>query len=229
MTTFNAFGSSAKDFGKVSKPVWLGTPKPHAVGGVLASAYAKAGAYYPAGTPVKLDAGVITPAIMFEVTAFSAGDGTSVTVDTITIKPFAGSALPAVGDFIMKLGANFTSTGKAAEVAGVTENAVTAGTYDVTVSHAATVDTPSAGDVIVFSSAVAAGSSKSVAAVPNGYLYNDIYLGDLSSPAASGAVIDFHGEGILIDLTPGAACAAKLATAIPSVVQVKFPASAFVE
>lgn len=225
MTTFNAFGSSAKDFGKVSKPVWLGTPKPHAVGGVLASAYAKAGAYYPAGTPVKLDAGVITPAVLFEVTAFSAGD----TNDVVTIKPFAGSALPAVGDFIMKLGANFSSTGKAAEVVSVAENSTTAGTYDVAVAHSATIDTPSAGDVIVFSSATAAGSSKSVAAIPNGYLYNDIYLGDLSSPSASGAVIDFHGEGLLIDFTPGAACAAKLATAIPSVVQVKFPASAFVE
>jgi len=225
MTTFNAFGSSAKDFGKVSKPVWLGTPKPHAVGGVLASAYAKAGAYYPAGTPVKLDAGVITPAVLFEVTAFSAGD----TNDVVTIKPFAGSALPAVGDFIMKLGANFSSTGKAAEVVSVAENSTTAGTYDVAVAHSATIDTPSAGDVIVFSSATAAGSSKSVAAIPNGYLYNDIYLGDLSSPSASGAVIDFHGEGILIDLTPGAACADKLKAAIPNVIQVKFPSSAFVE
>lgn len=224
MTTFNAFGSIANDYGKSSKPIWLGTVRPHAVGGVLASAYAKAGAYYPAGTPVKLDAGIITPAVLFEVTAFAAGD----TNDTITIKPFAGNALPAAGDFIMKLGANFTSTGKAAAVVSVAENATTAGTYDVAVAHAATVDTPSAGDVIVFSSATAAGSSKSVAAVPNGYLYNDIYLGNLSSPSASGAVVDFHGEGILIDLTPGAACADKLAAAIPHVIQVKFAPSAFV-
>lgn len=230
MTSFNAFGSGSKNYSQTSKPVWLGTVAPHVVGGVLASAYRIAGAHYPAGTPVNLTAGVIKPLVFFEVTAFSAGDGTTTTVDTITVKPAqvgGANVLPAVGDFIQKLGSTFAATGKAAEVASVAENVTTAGTYDITVSHAATIDEPNEGDLIVLSSAAAAGSSKTIAVQPNGYLYSDIYLGGLSNPNATGAVVDFHGEGLLVDFTPAAAVAALMKAAVPNVIQHTFPDDAF--
>ena len=66
-------------------------------------------------------------------------------------------------------------------------------------------------------------------AVPNGYLYNDVNMGDIDvnstsvanyTAAASGAVVDFHGEGILIDLTPCAGYAAAMKAAVPNVIQV---------
>lgn len=227
-SSFNAFGKSNKEFGNPSVPVWLGKPRAVPVGGTLSSGDLKAGAKYAAGTPVKLDGKTLKVFIGFVVTAFSAGDGSTTLNDTITIKPYvAGGAtiLPAVNDFIQKLGATFATTGKAAKVVSIAAGA-TEGTYDVAVAHSATVDTPQAGDIITFSAATAAGSGKSIAVIPDGYLYNDIYLGDIDVTAdgagASGAVIKYHGEGILIKRTPAAPVAAQMAAAVPGVLQVNY-------
>lgn len=224
-SSFNAYGKAKREYSTLHIPVWLGTVTRVPVGGVLASDFVKPGLFIPAGTPINIDAKVITPFIAFPVVSFTAdasGD------DTIVIKPVVmGDVefLPAVGDKIMKLGATFAATGKAAAVKSVTAlTGADAGKYSVAVVHSATVDTPSAGDAIVFSSATAAGSGKSVANQPNAYLYHDIWLGDLntsdSDTFATGAAVMYHPEGLLIDRTPGAALAAALKVAIPGVLLV---------
>ena len=60
---------------------------------------------------------------------------------------------------------------------------------------------------------------------PNGYLYNDIYLdniaeGDVDN-AATGAIVMYHAEGLLIDNTEFADIADTLATKIPGVLLVR--------
>ena len=226
-STFNAFGSSASELAKSHIPVWLGVVGPVPVGGTLDKAYARSGFFLGAGAPVNLTNKIIKPFFNWEVVAFEAGDGTTVTTDSIIIKDMNG-VIPAVGDMVQKVGSSFSSTGKAAEVASVDllTSGDNAGCYEVKVAHAATVDSVSAGDVIALSTAVSAGSSKSLANQPNGYLYNDIYMGDLSGNAdnytiaATGAVVKFHADGLLVELTPSAAVKAQMAAAVPGVLQV---------
>lgn len=227
-SSFNAFGSAAKDYGNPSIPVWLGHVRAVPVGGTLPSSALIKGALYAAGTPIQLKGKTITPLVAFKVTAFSAGDGSTTPNDTITIMPcMLGDVevIPAADDLIQKVGATFAATGKAAKVVSVAAGA-TAGTYDVAVAHSATVDTPAAGDYIAFSAATSAGSSKSLAVIPNAYLYNDIYLGEIDvngeMAGASGAAVQFHGEGILIKRTPAAPFAALMAAAVPGVLQVNY-------
>lgn len=225
-SSFNAFGSGETKIGQSHIPVWLGVVTPVPVGGTLDKAYAKPGFFLGAGAPVELTGKIIKPFFAWEVVAFNAGDGTTVTTDSIIIK--ADHTLPAVGDFIMKVGSAFSSTGKAAAVASIDllTSGDNAGCYEVKVAHSATVDSLSAGDAISLSSAAAAGSSKSLAVKPNGYLYNDIYMGDLQGDAnaytiaATGAVVKFHAEGLLVELTPSAAVKNQMAAAVPNVLQV---------
>lgn len=219
--SFNAFGRRAVEVGALHQPIWLGTVKPVPVGGVLAEAFRIAGALYGAGCPINLANGVITPFSGFKVVSFSAAAG-SETVDTVVVKPIGAGIAPKVNDVIQKLGATFAATAKAAKVASVVAGTGSdAGKYTITILHSATIDTVEAGDVLVFSAATAAGSSKSMAAQPNAYLYNDICLGDLTEDInASGAAVKFHGEGLLIDLTPAAEVAAQMAAAVPGVLQV---------
>lgn len=229
-SSFNAYGTTNKGTEQIGKPVWLGMVAPHTVGGVLASGFIKAGALYEAGTPVNLSEGVITPFVPWEVVSME----TVSTDDIIVIKPaILGDAtvVPAVGDFIQKVGTTFAATGKAAAVTAVTAlTGADAGKYSVTVLHSATVDSLSEGNFIAISSAAAAGSSKSLKAQPNGYLYNDIYIGDLevASAKATGAVVDFHGAGLLIDFTPASAFKDQMKAAVPNVIQHRFPDDAFV-
>lgn len=224
-SSFNAYGRTKKEYGTLHIPIWLGTVTRVPVGGTLASDYVKPNLLIPAGSPINITDKVITPFVAFEVVSFTAdasGD------DTIVIKPAAfGDVdfLPEVGDLIQKLGSSFDATGKAAVVKTVTAlTGSDAGKYSVTVAHSATIDTPSAGNLIVISSATSAGSSKSIAVKPNAYLYHDIWLGDLDPTAedtfATGAAVMYHPEGILIDRTSGAAIADALAAAIPGVLQV---------
>ncbi len=225
-SSFNSFGSASNEIGQSHIPVWLGVVTPVPVGGTLDKAYVKKGFFLGAGAPVELTGKIIKPFFAWEVVAFNAGDGTSVTTDSIIIK--AAPTLPAVGDFIQKVASAFTSTGKAAEVASIDllTSGDNAGCYEVKVAHSATVDSVSAGDAISLSSAAAAGSSKSLAVKPNGYLYNDIYLGDLDGDAdsftiaATGAVVRYHHEGLLVELTPSSAVKAQMAAAVPGVLQV---------
>ena len=225
-STFNAFGSAANEVGQSHVPVWLGVVTPVPVGGTLDKAYAAKGFFLGAGAPVELTGKIIKPFFAWEVVAFAAATG-SETLDVITIKDMNG-AVPAVGDYIMKVGSAFTTTGKAAAVASVEllTSGDNEGCYAVSVLHSATVDSVSAGDAISLSSAVAAGSSKSLAVKPNGYLYNDIYFGDLDGDAnnytiaATGAVVRYHHEGLLVELTPSAAVKSQMAAAVPGVLQV---------
>lgn len=60
---------------------------------------------------------------------------------------------------------------------------------------------------------------------PNGYLYNDIYLGEIkegdAENGATGAIVMHHAEGLLIDNTEFGDIAATLATKIPGVLLVR--------
>ena len=222
-SSFNAFGSKGREIGGPN-PVWLGVPTPVPVGGTLASAYAVKGALYGAGFPVKLASKVITPFIGWKVVSFTAAVSPA-TEDVIVVEPAkVGNAVivPAADDLIQKLGSTFAATGKAAVVASCTllTSGTNKGCYEVKVLHSATIDTPSAGDIITLSAAESAGSSKSIKVIPNGYLWNDIYLGDLEDNlAATGAVIEHAPDGILIDLTPAAAVKAQMKAAVPGVYQ----------
>lgn len=226
-STFNTFGSASNEVGQSHVPVWLGVVGPVPVGGTLDKAYAKPGFFLGAGAPVNLTNKIIKPFLAWEVVSFSAGDGITVTTDSIVVKPVGGVA-PEVGDFIQKVGSSFSSTGKAAEVASVEllTSGDNAGSYEVKVAHSATIDNVSAGDAVALSTAVAAGSSKSLANQPNGYLYNDIYFGDLDGDAdaytiaATGAVVRYHADGLLVELTPSAPVKAQMAAAVPGVLQV---------
>ena len=230
-SSFNAFGSESYEIGQSHIPVWLGVVTPVPVGGTLAKAYAQKGLRLGAGYPINLASKELTPFVGFEVVAFTAGDGTSVTTDSIILKAavLGGvSIVPAVGDVIQKLGSTFAATGKAAVVTAVDllTTGDNKGCYEVKVAHSATVDTPSAGDIITFSAATEAGSDKSIAVQPNGYLYNDIYFGELSGDAdsytlaATGAVVKFHSEGLLVELTESALVKDQMAAAVPGVLQV---------
>lgn len=199
MVSFNAYGTSAKEYGKLTKPVWLGTVTPHTVGGVLAEKYRVKGAHYPAGTPVYLAEGILTPVIVVEAKAVS---GSIVTID-----PSVFNIAPMVGDML---------NGEA--ITAVAPNASDPALLDVTAaSHGA-----SAGGGVTI---LPAGAT---AVTPNAYLYNDIYLGDLSEANATGAAVDFHGEGLIIDFTPAAFIADDMKTNVPNVIQHRFPAGAFV-
>ncbi|MBQ2437268.1 MAG: hypothetical protein II265_04180 [Clostridia bacterium] len=225
-SSFNAFGSESIETNQSHIPVWLGFPGAIPVGGTLDKAYAKPGFLLGAGAPVNIADKIITPFVAWEVVSMT----TVSTDDVIVIKPaeFGGAELiPAVGDFIQKVGATFAATGKAAAVTAVT--ALTgddAGKYQVKVLHSATVDSLSEGDYIAISAAAAAGSGKSLKNQPNGYLYNDIYFGNLGGSAndytlaATGAVIMYHHDGLLVELTPSAPFKDAMKAAVPGVLQV---------
>lgn len=223
-SSFNAFGSETIDNAN-RLPVWLGVVSPVPVGGTLVKDYAQKGLLLNAGFPVKLASKIITPLIAWEVVSSTTVD----TNDNIVIKPcILGDVtiVPAVGDIIQKIGTTFATTGKAAAVTAV--SALTgndAGKYQVTVLHSATIDSVSAGDAITYSASESAGSAKSIAVIPNGYLYNDIYFGNLDGTAnsydiaATGAVVEHHPEGLLVELTPAALVKTQMAAAVPYVRQ----------
>ena len=231
-SSFNAYGSETRELGQSHVPVWLGPVAPVPVGGVLASAFLRKGLLLGAGFPVNLTNKVLTPFVAWEVVSFTAAVSPA-TEDSIVIKPAVLGGVeivPAADDLIQKVGATFATTGKAAVVASITALTGTdAGKYEIKVLHSATVDNLTEGDFIAISSATAAGSSKSLANQPNGYLYNDIYLGDLDDSAAAksahtiaatGAVVKFHKYGLLVDLTASAEVKAQMAAAVPGVLQV---------
>lgn len=57
---------------------------------------------------------------------------------------------------------------------------------------------------------------------PNGYLYNDVYVGTLGqNDAATGAIVMYHAEGLLINNTAFADKADELQAAIPNVYLVR--------
>lgn len=221
--SFNAFTQKVRGNAGQSVPVWLGVVSPRPVGGVLAEAFRKAGMLIPAGTPVCYDEanGTITPFAAWKVVSVNSS------THAITVEGNAFGVLPAAGDYLGIVGATFATTGAAAAVSTVAAGS-TAGQYVITMATSA-IDGATAGQYIAWSSATSAGASgKSLANQPNGYLYNDICIDPALAGEsydyinASGAVVDFHGEGLLINRTPGAAFAAQLKAAIPNVIQVGF-------
>ena len=229
-STFNAFGSESKEVGQSHIPVWLGFVGPVPVGGTLKKDYAVKGFFLRAGSPVNLTDKIITPFVGYEVVAFTAATG-SETNDTIVVKPadFGGVQIaPAADDVLQKVGATFAAQGAARAIASSTliTEGTNAGCYTVLVAHSANLGTLAAGDVLTPSAGTAGASGKSIAVQPNGYLYNDIYLGALDGSAnnftiaATGAVVKYHHDGLLVELTPSAALKAQMAAAVPGVLQV---------
>ena len=202
-SSFNAFGSRSVEFGSLHTPIWLGTVSPVPVGGTLAEAFRKKGILIPAGAGVNLSSKVITPLLTYVVKAVSTG--------VITIDASAYGYEPKVGDYLFKVGASdFSNNGTPVIITAVAANATDASLLDVTVAVEV-----SANDTVAL-----AFSAQAIA--PNGYLYNDIFTGDLDENVnATGAVVMFHPEGILIDLTPCADIAVAMAKAVPGVYQHK--------
>jgi len=229
-SSFNAFGSESFESSQSHIPVWLGVVGPVPVGGTLKKDYARKGFLLPAGSPVNLTDKIITPFVGFEVVSYSAA-GASDTYDTIVVKPadFGGVKIaPSAEDILQKVGATFASTGAARAVYSSTEvtEGTNAGCYTVLIAKSANLGSLSAGDVLTPSAGTAGASGKSIAVQPNGYLYNDIYFGALDGDkdtytlAASGAVVRYHHDGLLVELTPSAAVKEQMAAAVPGVLQV---------
>ena len=173
-SSFNAFGSASNEVGQSHVPVWLGTVAPHAVGGTIATAFLKPGLHLPAGTAVNLTDKVITPFITFKVKTNTAGTGTYVlTLDPVDVAAYG--YIPQVGDYLQLVSDSaFGSNGNATAITAVAPNATDPSLIDVTVNINAT-----AGKSLVLNFA----SSK--IAVPNGYLYNDVNMGDIDVNSTS--------------------------------------------
>ena len=200
-SSFNAFGQTREGFGGRHIPVWLGTVTPYPVGGSLAKAYVKAGLLLPAGTPIQIKDRVITPALVYTVKAYASGK--------LTIDPSEHPGFTPGKDMYVKLVGGTIPATDGVKVTAAAANATTPSQIDLT----ATVADAEAGSKVIISA--------EANVVPNAYLYNDIYLGDLDENAgASGAAVMSHAEGILIDRTPAADIAAAMKAAVPGVIQV---------
>ena len=229
-SSFNAFGSASVETNQSHIPVWLGVVGPVPVGGTLKKEYAQKGFLLPAGSPVNLTDKIITPFVGYEVVSYSAA-GASDTYDTIVVKPadFGGvKVAPSADDILQKVGGTFDATGAARAVYSSTliTEGTNAGAYTVLIAKSANLGSLAAGDVLTPSAGTAGASGKSIAVKPNGYLYNDIYFGDLDGDAnaytlaASGAVVMYHHDGLLVELTPSAGLKAQMKAAVPGVLQV---------
>ena len=224
-SSFNAFGSESIETNQSHIPVWLGVVGPVPVGGTIDKAFAKPGFLLGAGAPVNLSGKIITPFVAWEVVSNTASGSNSVIV--VKAAEFGGVEIaPAANDLVQKVGATFAATGKAAKVDSV--SALTgedAGKYEITVVSA-NIDSVSAGDFIALSAATTAGTGQSLKNQPNGYLYNDIYFGNLGGSAndytlaATGAVVMYHHDGLLVELTPSAPFKDAMKAAVPGVLQV---------
>lgn len=221
MGTFNSF--AARNIAGVGGvPVWLGVVSPMPVGGVLASGFCKAGIFIPAGTPINISAGVIKPFVAWEVVSASSVD------KTITVKAGTIDFLPNANDVLGALStSNFAAVAKASKLSSVAADS-TEGQYVFTFADTNLPGGVSAGQYVVYSTASAAAASGAVNLAPNAYLYNDICIdaangrGTVSEIKASGAAVNFHGEGLLINRTSAGAFKSILAAKIPNVMLVEY-------
>lgn len=197
--TFNAFGQTLKSYENATTPVWLGTVSPVPVGGTLASGYAVAGALYKAGFPIKIDGKTITPVLLYKVKSVTTA---SSAVTSATLTPLGHNVAPTTSMKLIKVTGSTYPTGQGTAITAVAKS----------------------GDDYVASTTVSVAADDIVAvagAVPNAYLYNDIYMDGIESEAgASGAAVKFHSEGILVDRTPAEPIKAYMATLVPGVLQV---------
>lgn len=217
MGNFNSIGQFDGNLGG-SIPVWCGVVSPVPAGGVLASRYAVKGLFVPAGSPVYYDDAnrKIYPLAFWKVVSVDS------TTHAITVEENVFGIAPKADDIIGIIGATFATTSAAGKVSAVAAG-TTAGQIVITFTDGK-LDGASVGSYLTFSAASAvATSGASMAYQPNAYLYNDICIDGLfnKNVNASGAVVKFHGEGLLIDRTKGSAFASQLAAAIPTVILVK--------
>jgi len=220
MGSFNSFATK-KATGFAGLPVWLGTIRPMPVGGVLATAYAAEGAYIPAGSPIELKSGKISPFVCWEV----------VSVDTsthaITVKADALGYEAAVDEYLaIFAGSDFAATSAAEKISSIAKDSD--GNYVFTMASNK-LDGATAGQYLAYADAeAAAASGKSLKVQPNAYLYNDICIDkanireEVTYVAASGAAVNFHGEGLLINRTIGYPYKAALKKAVPQVMQFEY-------
>lgn len=220
MSTYNTYYNKSVEAGNIT-PVWLGVVSPIPVGAVLDSDYAKAGAFYPAGTPIALgsDGRTAKPFLGFNVVSYT----TSSTNSLITVKGNIPGLAPKVTDMLQKVGSTFAATAKAWQPSSIAAGS-NPGEYVITVATSG-IDVVAAGDMLAFSASESAGSSKALAVKPDFYLYNDVEIDPIfhnesaSNVQASVALVNFHGEGILIKRTPAANCATAMKAAVPNVYQ----------
>lgn len=220
MSTYNAYFNKSVELGEET-PVWLGVVSPIPVGAVLASDYAYAGAFYPAGTPMSLDSDGVyaTPFLGFVVTAVTTSDSDTL----ISVKSSIPGLAPTTSDVLQLVGSTFAATATAWIPSAVAEGSDD-DTYVITVATSS-IDEVSEGDMLSYSAAESAGSDASLASAPEYYLYNDVaidpvlYNESSANIQASVALVNFHGEGILINRTPAAGCAAAMKVAVPNVYQ----------
>lgn len=219
MSSYNVYRNRNKSYGGYF-PIWLGKVSPIPAGAMLNADDAKAGKFYPAGTPMSLSSGVASVLHGFVVTDYT----TSSTNSVITVKPLFEGEAPKTTDFLQKVGATFGTTGKAWNPDSIAVNASDAEAFDITVATA-NIDVVAEGDFLAFSSATAEGGSKSLAVQPTHYLYNDIAIDPIGAGESdenlkvSCALVNAHAEGILINRTPAAAVKAAMKAACPLVIQ----------
>ena len=221
MNSFNAFGTRSASFG-ASVPVWLGTVTPIPVGGTLVSAFVFGGLKISAGAPIYYDAAnkTIRPFCAWEIVS------KDTSTHTIVVKANEYGILPKANDVLAVLGASFAASTSAAVVSAIAPTS-DEGQYEITFATAGNDTAATVGGFLTYSSDSTAGTSgKSVAYQPNGYLYNDIYIEPIAAGvevenlAATGAVVQFHAEGVLIDRTPSYPFKEMMKVAVPNVLQV---------
>lgn len=205
-SSFNAYGRTEDDYGVLHIPIWLGVVTRVPIGGTLAKEYTLKGILIPAGSPINLTDRVITPFLAMTATTATA-DGKF----TLDAGPYG--VAPTVGDYLQTVNKTTGALGTKKAITAVSVNADDSTKYDVTVDITAAVD-----DVLVLSPAETSGAVK-----PNAYLYHDIWLGNLDPVAedtfATGAAVQFHADGLLIDRTPAYTFPEAMKTLVPGVLQ----------
>ena len=217
--SFNSFAQGKISAIGGSTPIWLGVVSPLPVGGVLADAFCFAGCHIPAGTPINLAAGVIKPFCAWEVVSYSSTD------KTVTVKADANGFLPSANDYLGAASTtDFQAVKKSSKVTSVAAGA-TEGQYVITCNDSNIPGGVSAGQFIVLSAETSAKASGAANIAPNCYLYNDIHIEDgawVQYAKASGAAVEAHNEGLLINRTSGAGFKDALKAAIPNVILVEY-------
>lgn len=202
-SSFNAYGKTRDEFGNLTIPVWLGKAVERVpVGGTLDRAYLKAGVLYQAGCPINITDKVIKPFVVMEVTAVESGK--------VTVNVGGYGIVPETSDYIQKAASELA--------AAVKITAVKAGSNSGEYVLSTAVADVAVGDAVVIS------PSADGAALPNAYLFNDIYIGkdyDVASEetAATGAAVMYNPAGILIDRTPAGLIKDIMKSAVPGVYQ----------
>ncbi|RHV92591.1 hypothetical protein DXA95_12360 [Odoribacter sp. OF09-27XD] len=168
-------------------PIWLSVDRRKTAGGTLKN-LPEGPALIPAGTPAYLDemGGKIEVLETFRVSKAVTSSDTSVEVE-------ATGNLPQItkGQFVMKAPTSYSETGSAITVGAVSEG-TTPGTKKFTITAGALGEL-AIGDVLVVADKT--GSDASMAILPNGLIWHDLYVheGDYAQTAAivvSGSILE---------------------------------------